>query len=120
MWLTPLICFFLAILSGLGLGSAGLFVTWLTLAERAPQLTAQGINLLFFIFSAGAALVIHTFRTPLLWQSLLFLLPAGVLGGILGSSLATVMPQELLRQIFGFMLILTGIFGLFSCKNASK
>ena len=44
-----------ALLAGLGVGSAGLFMTWLTLVEKVPQLTAQGINLIFFIFSSGSA-----------------------------------------------------------------
>ncbi len=112
MRLFAIVAFFIAILSGLGVGSAGLLVTWLTVVEKLPQITAQGINLIFFIFSSGTALVIHVFRTPLLWQSLPLLLVAGICGSFLGVSLATVLPQALLRRIFGYMLIATGAIGL--------
>ena len=112
MLLTGLITLLIALLSGLGVDSAGLFVTWLTLALHVPQMTAQGINLIFFIFSSGAALVIHVFHTPLLWQSLIPLLFSGAIGSLLGVSLATVLPQILLRRMFGCMLIFLGIFEL--------
>lgn len=102
-----------ALLAGLGVGSAGLFMTWLTLVEKVPQLTAQGINLIFFIFSSGAALAIHVFRTPLLWQSLIPLIVSGAGGSFLGASLATILPQEVLRRLFGCVLIFLGIFELF-------
>lgn len=102
-----------ALLAGLGVGSAGLFMTWLTLIEKVPQLTAQGINLIFFIFSSGAALAIHVFRTPLLWQSLIPLIVSGAGGSFLGASLATILPQEVLQRLFGCVLIFLGIFELF-------
>lgn len=120
MWLTITVTFFVAILSGLGVGSAGLLVVWLTLFEGAPQLVAQGLNLIFFILSSGAALTVHIFRTPLLWQCILLLLPAGILGCFLGTALATVLPQALLRRIFGIMLIVSGCMGLSSSGRSAK
>lgn len=120
MGLTVILTFLVAVLSGLGVGSAGLLVTWLTLVEHVPQISAQGINLIFFIFSSGAALAIHVFRTPLLWQTLPFLLIAGIGGSFLGVALASILPQLLLRRLFGIMLILTGGMGLFSRHKSSE
>lgn len=120
MWLTVIITFLVAVLSGLGVGSAGLLVTWLTAVEHLPQMTAQGINLIFFISSSGAALAIHVFRTPLLWQALPFLLLFGIGGSFLGVALASVLPQMLLRRLFGIMLIVSGGMGLFSRHKSSK
>lgn len=111
--LTAIVIFFLSVLSGLGVGSAGLLVTWLTVAMHAPHLTAQSINLIYFIFSAGAALLLHAFRSPPLWKCILFLLPMGILGSLLGARLALWLPEALLRRIFGYMLITTGTLGLF-------
>ena len=51
-WITVSAAFLIAILSGMGVGSAGLLVVYLTMVLGAPQLTAQGINLLFFLPSA--------------------------------------------------------------------
>lgn len=120
MWLHFAVTFFVALLSGLGVGSAGLLVTWLTVVEHVPQITAQGINLIFFIFSSGTALAIHIFRTPLLWQALPLLLIMGVCGSFLGVWIAAALPQAILRRIFGCMLILSGAIGLFSRKKSSK
>ena len=111
------ITFLIAILSGLGIGSAGLYVMWLTFVGELPQIVAQGTNLLFFIFSSGAALVIHVFRTPLLWGLLLILLPTGLLGAFLGAYLAPLLPRMLLRRCFGALLILSGALGLLRKKE---
>ena len=116
MLLDVLITLLIAMLSGLGVGSAGLLVTYLVLVRKLPQLTAQSSNLVFFLFSSGAALLIHAFRTPLLGKSLLWLIPAGLLGSIFGASLAGILPEALLRQLFGGLLILLGILGLFRKK----
>ena len=117
MWVGVLVVFAAAILSGLGIGSAGLFVLWLTFAEKMPQLAAQGINLIFFLFSSGAALAIHAFRTPLLWKTIIYLVLFGLLGSMLGVQLATRLPQALLRRLFGMLLVLSGAHGLFSGKR---
>lgn len=117
MWIGIFVVFAAAILSGLGIGSAGLFVLWLTFAEKMPQLVAQGINLIFFLFSAGAALAVHAFRTPLLWKTIIWLVLCGLVGSVLGVRLATNLPQELLRRLFGTLLILSGAYGLFGRRK---
>lgn len=117
MWLTVIVAFGIAVLSGLGVGSAGLFVVFLTMVEHLPQLTAQGLNLTFFLFSSGAALTVHLLRTPLLFGCILLLLPGGILGSFLGTSAAHVLPEEWLRTLFGGMLIISGAVGLFSKKK---
>ena len=48
-----------AVLSGLGVGSGGLLVIYLTLIEGYEQIGAQGVNLLFFLFSSGSAMLYH-------------------------------------------------------------
>lgn len=102
----------LGVLSGLGVGSAGLLVLWLTLAEGTPQLTAQGLNLLFFVFSASAALIFHAFRTRLPLKCVLWMLPTGFVGALLGAHLATLLPQTVLRRFFGLFLLFCGAFSL--------
>ena len=46
--------FIIALLSGMGIGSGGLFVIYLTFMTNADQLSAQGANLLFFLFSSDS------------------------------------------------------------------
>lgn len=94
-----------------------MFVIFLTLIQNTPQLTAQGLNLLFFLFSSGAALCVHLFRTPPFWGLLLFLIPAGLLGAWGGTALALYLPQALLRRLFGGLLVVSGVIGIFSKKK---
>ena len=117
MWLTLLAAFAVAVLSGLGVGSAGLFVVFLTTVEHLPQLTAQGLNLAFFLFSSGAALTVHMLRTPLLYGCILILLIGGIPGSLLGAAVAHAIAEELLRRLFGFLLIASGALGLFKRKG---
>ena len=42
--------FFIALLSGLGIGGGGLFTVYLAFVGGAPQLSAQGFNLIFFFY----------------------------------------------------------------------
>lgn len=94
-----------------------MFVIFLTLIQNTPQLAAQGLNLLFFLFSSGAALCVHLFRTPPFWGLLLFLIPAGLLGAWGGTALALYLPQALLRRLFGGLLVVSGVIGIFSKKK---
>ncbi len=49
--------FITALLAGLGIGGGGLLVIYLVLWTNCEQLSAQGINLLFFLFSSASAMV---------------------------------------------------------------
>ena len=113
MVLTVAVALGVAVLSGLGVGSAGLLVVYLTLVQQLPQLAAQGLNLLFFLFASGAALTVHAFRTKLLFGCILLLLPGGILGSLWGAGLAHALPEALLRRLFGGLLIASGAIGLF-------
>ncbi|MBQ8357312.1 MAG: sulfite exporter TauE/SafE family protein [Clostridia bacterium] len=117
MWWTVLVSFGVAVLSGLGVGSAGLLVVFLTAVEKMPQLAAQGLNLVFFLFSSGAALVVHMLRTPLLFGCILLLLVGGIPGSFLGTAVAHAISEELLRRLFGFLLIASGAMGLLKKKK---
>ena len=57
-----LLAVLIAALSGMGVGGGGLLVIWLVLIMDMPSRTAQGINLVFFVISALAALPVHLLR----------------------------------------------------------
>ena len=112
-----LAAFLIAVLSGLGVGSAGLFVILLTLGDGMPQLAAQGLNLIFFLFSSGAALILHFLRTPPVFGVVLLLIAGGIGGSLVGSSVAALLPRAVLRRCFGGLLILSGALGIFGGKR---
>ncbi|MBQ7940648.1 MAG: sulfite exporter TauE/SafE family protein [Clostridia bacterium] len=119
-WITVIASFVVAVLSGMGIGSAGLLVVFLTMIAGVPQLTAQGINLLFFLFAAASALCVHiTHRNiPFLHVSIAAL--AGMIGTLPGTFAAGILPQDWVRILFGIMLILAGVRGMFGKAKNKK
>ena len=113
-----LVAFLIAALSGLGIGSGGLLVIYLTLVEGADQLIAQGINLLFFLFSSGASMVFHLKKRRLFGGVILIMSLAGLVGSAAGSLLATSLPSQVLRRLFGGMLTVSGLAVLY--KNRKR
>ena len=124
MIFTIIASFLIAALSGLGVGGGGLFVVFLALFTDTPQITAQGINLLFFLFSAGSSICIHLSQRQIFGTAVLVMATAGIVGSICGTLLSSVVPQMLLRKAFGVMLVISGLFSLkkkreVSAKDAS-
>jgi uncharacterized membrane protein YfcA len=102
----------IAILSGMGMGSGGLLVVYLRLLGGDSQLALQSFNLMFFIFSSGASLAVHLPRRRIYGGALVLMALSGIIGALLGSSAAIALDGDILRKIFGYMLIATGLFSL--------
>ena len=119
IWVTCISAFFTAILSGLGLGSAGLFVLYLTIIAGFPQAEAQGLNLLFFLFSAGAALLFHARHRVIPRPFVLFLIGCAIPGTLVGTWLLNTLELSFVRKLFGAMLILTALPTLFRKRPVS-
>lgn len=102
-----------SILSGLGIGGGGLLVIWLVLYHSTEQLTAQGINLVFFLFSSTAAMVVHLIKRKLNFKLIAYLAVLGALGAYLGSTLSKSVSPEIIRSSFGTLLIFSGVMTLF-------
>lgn len=111
-WLMAAACA-VGILSGMGVGSAGLFVLYLTGMEGMAQAEAQGLNLIFYLFAAGASLLTSGGRHTVSPRLLRIMVVCAVPGAVLGSYLAGVMDASLLRRLFGGALILLGLKSLF-------
>ena len=98
----------IALLSGMGVGSAGLLVVWLTLTGSVSQSTAQALNLYFFMFSSAASLLVHLRRRKIFWSAAGFMIVFGAVGATAGSALSAYVDPTLLRRLFGGMLIFCG------------
>ncbi len=98
-----------ALLSGLGVGSGGLLVVFLTEYRDVGQLFAQGVNLIFFIFSSGAATAVNLRARKICYGAVLLMSIGGTIGAITGALVASVLDPDLLRIGFGLMLLIGGI-----------
>lgn len=100
--------FLTGIISGFGIGGGTVLMVYLTALLSLPQRTAQGINLLYFLPTAAAALIIHSKNRYIDGQAVL---PAALSGcitaGIL-SFFALNMDLALLKKLFGGFLLITG------------
>ena len=98
-----------ALLSGLGVGSGGLLVVFLTKYREVGQLFAQGVNLIFFIFSSGASTAVNLRARNICYGAVTFMSIGGTIGAIVGALVASVLAPDLLRIGFGIMLLIGGI-----------
>ncbi|MBQ2805789.1 MAG: sulfite exporter TauE/SafE family protein [Clostridia bacterium] len=112
IWLDISVSFLIALLSGLGVGSGGLLVIYLTLFAAVPQLQAQGINLVFFLFSAGSSMLVHLWQRQLSLPLCILLILSGIPGALIGSQLAVLLPAAALKRLFGAFLVTAGLITL--------
>lgn len=119
IYVTIAVFFIFAVLSGLGVGGGGLLIIYLALFTDIGQLAAQGVNLLFFIFSSGSSILVHLSKRKIFTSAVVLMSVSGVIGAAVGSYFSGVIDQQLLRKIFGAMLIVCGMVSLRE-SNAGK
>lgn len=98
---------------GMGIGGGGILLLYLSAFSKIPQLTAQGINLVFFLPIAAAAIFIHIKNGFIKWKTAVVSVLAGIPGVFLGAFVAKNMEETLLRGIFAVFLLIIGMRELF-------
>ena len=84
-----------------------------------PQYTAAGINLLYFLFCAPAALISHIRKHLVEKKTALIAIAAGIVTSLAAAYVASLMDLSLLRRIFGVFLLYIGVRELF-CRSEKK
>ena len=97
-----------------------MLIIYLTTFLSLEQKEAQGINLLFFVLTGFASVLINTKNRLTDKRALFSLLPAAIIGMTAGFMLLPVIEAELLRKLFGGMLVLLGFKELFTKKDSKK
>lgn len=101
------------VLSGFGVGGGTLLLIYLTNLAGMAQSQAQGINLLYFLPSAGAALPAHLKHGYVETSVLLPAILTGLACAALAAWAATGLDTDLLRRCFGGFLLVVGLRELF-------
>ena len=97
------------VLSGFGIGGGALLILYLTSFAGVNQYVAGGINLLYFLFCAPAALISHIRNRLIDGRTVLWCTAAGVVTSLLAAWIAGMMDVRLLRRIFGVFLLYIGV-----------
>jgi len=102
------------ILSGFGIGGGTLLMLYLTGVSGTGQFAAAGINLLYFIFCAPAALVSHIKNKLITPRVVIVCIIAGALTSVAAAVAAGWMDTDVLRRMFGGLLLYVGIREVFA------
>ena len=111
---------FSGVVGGMGLGGGAILIIYLTIFKSTEQLTAQGINLLFFIPIATLAVIIYAFKQQIKWNATLPLALGGIFGAVGGFFLTDFIGGNFTAKLFGGFLILLGLKELFKKNKTSS
>ena len=116
-WIAILAGFGSAVLASMGMGGGSILILYLTLMAGVPQREAQGMNLLFFLPIGAAS---HWRQGRVDKTAVRQFLPTGLLGAVLGTGLAMLADESLLRRGFAVFLLLIGLRQLFPGTSIKK
>lgn len=109
--------FVTGILASLGVGGGMVLIIYLTVFGGFDQLSAQGINLIYFLPIALLSVTIHSKNKLIEWKKILPSLITGVLFAMAGAALARYIGSPLLRKIFAGFILFIGIRELFGSSG---
>ena len=96
-------------LSGLGVGGGSLLILWLTLVQHVEPPAARGINLLYFLPTAFIAGFFRWKQGAIPFRKIFPAMISGCAAALLFSFLSSGLAVEVLKKLFGGLLILTGL-----------
>ena len=111
------------VLSAWGVGGGTLLLLCMTLLLEVEQRTAQAINLLFFLPTAGMGLLFHRKNGYIHRGTLKSAALPGVLGALAGAGITLWLEPEWLRPVFGVFLLYTGgnmLLGLWKGRRKGR
>ncbi len=109
--------FLTGFLAALGVGGGMILLIYLTLFEGLDQLSAQGVNLIFFLPIATLAVYMHRKNGLINIKHLLPAIGAGIIFSAAGAIAAALIGADILRKLYGAFLIILGARELFKGKG---
>lgn len=110
-------------ISSLGLGGGTILILLLTLFFNIDQHISQAINLIFFIPTSLAAIIINFKNKNINWKVAKNIVIYGIIGTIFGSIISNKLQGKKLKKIFGLFLgliVLLQIFQIYTSHNKNK
>ena len=100
------------IISGMGIGGGAILIPALVMLTDLSQQSIQGINLIYFIPTAIAALISHIKDGNVEKKVLKPIVLYGLAAAAAGSFIAVNLDADMLRKIFAVFLVFMGIMEL--------
>ena len=116
-WAALIAGLFAGTAGAMGLGGGAVLIIHLALFTDTPQLESQGINLLFFIPIALAAVTVYALKKNIKWRLVLKTAVWGLAGSAAGLMLTDSIGGEITGKIFGGLLIIMGLLEIFGKKE---
>lgn len=110
----------IAILSGMGVGSAGILIIYLTIIRDVPRISAQMQNLIFYIISCGCALLFQLRKRKFHKKLIITLILAAIPGVIIGVFMTTIVDNKIAEKAFGALLVFAGSSSLLKVFKQKK
>lgn len=107
------------LIGSMGMGGGAVLMIYLAVFTDTKQITAGGINLLFFIPIAVTSVIIYTIKKQIDWKTVLSVSSLGIVGAVIGTFFANKIGDLWLSKIFGGFVLVLGILELFK-KSAKK
>ena len=112
-----LIGFISGVISGMGMGGGTILILLLSLFLKLDQHIAQATNLVFFIPTAIASIVVNLKNKNILWKDAIPIVIMGIIGASVSANLSSKMNVELLRKLFGAFLLCIAIYEIYSWEK---
>ncbi len=101
--------FFTGVFASLGVGGGMILIIYLTVFGGFDQISAQGVNLIYFIPIALLAVIIHTKNGLIRWKAIIPSLITGILFAAAGCLAAKYIGSPALKKVFAVFILLIGI-----------
>ena len=108
------------IVGGLGMGGGTILILLLTMFSNIEQHIAQGTNVIFFVPTAIAAILIFIKNKNIKFKIGIPICLWGVLGAWIGATISSKMEVGMLRKWFGAFLISIAIYQTYSLVKAYR
>lgn len=97
------------IISGMGLGGGAILIFFLTTFQGINQHTAQATDMIFFVPTAIASVIINYKNKNIDFKTTKYIIVFGVIGSIIGAQFAVNTDVNMLRKYFGIFLLFVTI-----------
>lgn len=108
------------IIGGMGIGGGTILIPAFIIFMNINQHIIQSTNLLYFIPTALAALIIHFKNKYIEFKTAASIIVFGIIGSSVGALLAISLPSATLKKMFGIFLFFMGLYEILRKPGKSK